>query len=144
LPRREGLTSEMGFAGVGSLLAGRIHAVSRGVLVRLLAAVLVGIALNVVGTQVLFPAAMGWSFGARVALVILLLARWPALLPWAWAINGFLSVFSSIFCIVLAMAVGFSKVLAIAAVTYGVGMLALAGARPEPGEGRRAIGSCSK
>jgi len=157
------LTSLLGFAGLGSLLAGRIRVVSRGVLVRLLAAVLVGIALNVVGTQVVFPATLGWSFGGRVMLVILLLApmslalgmpfplgirlveaRWPGLLPWAWAINGFLSVFSSIFCIVLAMAIWFSKVLAVAAVIYGVGMLALASARPEPGEGRRALDSYSK
>jgi hypothetical protein len=48
------------------------------------------------------------------------------LLPWAWAVNGFLSVFSSIFCIVLAMAIGFTNVLLIAAGVYAVGLLAVA------------------
>ena len=45
----------------------------------------------------------------------------PQLLPWCWAINGFLSVFSSLLCIVLSMSIGFTAVLLIAAAIYAVG-----------------------
>ena len=57
--------------------------------------------------------------------VRLLERRAPQLIPWAWAINAFLSVFSSIFCIVLAMAVGFAMVLLLAALVYAAGFAAL-------------------
>jgi hypothetical protein len=65
---------------------------------------------------------MPFPLGIRVVS-----ARAPELVPWAWAVNGFLSVFSSIFCIVLAMSIGFTRVLLVAALVYACGFLALTG-----------------
>ena len=94
----------------------------------------------------LLPPLLAWPFAARVAAAVALLAplalalgmpfplgirlvsaRAPELVPWAWAVNGFLSVFSSIFCIVLAMSIGFTRVLLVAALVYACGFLALTG-----------------
>ena len=47
------------------------------------------------------------------------------LVAWAWAINGFLSVFSSVFCIVLSMFIGFTSMLGVAAAVYAVGFLVM-------------------
>jgi hypothetical protein len=44
---------------------------------------------------------------------------------WAWAINGFFSVISSILATMLSMTFGFTVVLAFAVLIYGVGILAL-------------------
>jgi hypothetical protein len=48
----------------------------------------------------------------------------PALVPWAWGVNGFFTVIGSISSVILAMAFGFRIVLAAAATCY---LLALAG-----------------
>jgi len=44
---------------------------------------------------------------------------------WAWAVNGFLSVISSILATMLSMTFGFTVVLALAVLVYLVGILAL-------------------
>ena len=44
---------------------------------------------------------------------------------WAWAVNGFFSVISSILATMLSMTYGFSVVLALAVAIYLVGILAL-------------------
>jgi MFS family permease len=44
---------------------------------------------------------------------------------WAWAVNGFFSVVSSILATVLAMTYGFNAVLVLALCTYAVAVLAL-------------------
>ena len=91
------------------------------------------------------PLRLAWPFPGRVAITIALLAplafalgmpfpsgvsvvsvRTPELVPWGWAVNAFLSVFSSIFCILLAMEIGFSEVLIGAALVYAAGFVALA------------------
>jgi hypothetical protein len=140
------LTSLLGFAGVGSLLAGRLEAVTPA-RIRLLAMFVVGLVLleALASSQLLQPL-LAWPFAARVAAAVVMLAplavalgmpfplgirvvsaRAPELVPWAWAVNGFLSVFSSIFCIVLAMSIGFTRVLLVAALVYACGFLALTG-----------------
>ena len=134
----------LAFSGIGSWLSGRISKPSPRILQRLLWAILFGIGLQLVAGAWLLPAALAWPLTARIVTVLVLLlplgltlgmpfplgirivdARAPELLPWAWAVNGFLSVFSSIFCIILAMAIGFTAVLALAALTYTAGLLAL-------------------
>jgi hypothetical protein len=149
------LTSLLAFAGLGSLLAGRFEEVTRQH-IRVLAVFVVGLVLceALASSQLLQPL-LAWPFAARVAVSVALLAplalalgmpfplgirvvstRAPELVPWAWAVNGFLSVFSSIFCIVLAMSIGFSRVLLVAALVYVCGFLAFAGlaARGSPAE----------
>lgn len=85
----------------------------------------------------LFRWAWDWPDPGRIALALALIAPLagamgmlfplglarlgrtaPALLPWAWAINGCASVVSAVLAGLLAMAVGFSGVVAAAAVLY--------------------------
>jgi hypothetical protein len=149
------LTSLLAFAGVGSLVAGRLETITPA-RIRILAMFVVGLVLcETLASSQLLPPLLAWPFAARVAAAVALLAplavalgmpfplgirvvsaRAPELVPWAWAVNGFLSVFSSIFCIVLAMSVGFTRVLLIAALVYAFGFLALArlAARDAPAE----------
>jgi hypothetical protein len=140
------LTSLLAFAGVGSLLAGRLEAITPE-RIRLLAMFVVGLVLlEALASSRLLPPLLAWPFAARVAAAVVMLAplalalgmpfplgirlvsdRAPELVPWAWAVNGFLSVFSSIFCIVLAMSIGFTRVLLVSALVYACGFLALTG-----------------
>ena len=53
----------------------------------------------------------------------LLAVRGPDLVPWAWGVNGVASVLGSILAIILAMELGFTGVLAIAAGVYALAAL---------------------
>lgn len=138
------LTTLLACAGLGALLSARLGVPSRRALGLLLLAVPLLVMAEAAAAELLLPRLLGWSFAARVAVVVaglaplgavlgmpfplgvrLLERRAPALVPWAWATNAFLSVFSSIFCIVLAMAVGFTAVLALGAALYALGFAAL-------------------
>lgn len=138
------LTSLLGFAGLGSLVAGRIAVVDERVLVRLAAAVVVVFAFVWLATGSLLSLALGAPIGVRAGLTVAIVAplgfvlgmpfplglrlldsRAPALIPWAWAINGFLSVLASTLCIMLAMSIGISAVIALAAAIYVAGFAAL-------------------
>jgi hypothetical protein len=63
---------------------------------------------------------MGWPFPAGI---LLLEERSPALLPWAWGVNGFASVAAAPFAVLLAMSLGFRLVLALAVVCYLLALL---------------------
>ncbi|MBL8768088.1 MAG: hypothetical protein JNL94_12010 [Planctomycetes bacterium] len=138
------LSSLLGFAGIGSFLAAKLDARCPKTLMRLGLAVAVLIVVTAIGMNVLPPMLLGLGFGVRVLAVVLLLApigialgmpfptgvralesTSPQLVPWAWAINGFSSVFASLACIVASMAVGFTVVFVAAAVIYLVGFAAL-------------------
>jgi hypothetical protein len=140
------LTSLLAFAGVGSLLAGRLEAVTPARIRRLAMFVVGLVLLEALASDQLLQPLLAWPFAARVAAAVVMLAplgvalgmpfplgirvvsaRAPELVPWAWAVNGFLSVFSSIFCIVLAMSIGFTRVLLVASLVYACGFLALTG-----------------
>jgi hypothetical protein len=96
----------------------------------------------VVGVGAMLPVCVTWSLGwstpARVALALALLAApgiamgvpmalgirrlesaHPESIPWAWAINGCLTVVGSIASVVVSMNLGFSWVLGFAALSYG-------------------------
>jgi hypothetical protein len=138
------LTVLLASAGLGSLASARLGVPSPRALRALGLLAPLAVAAETAALAGLLPALLGLGFAARVALCALLLAplgavlgacfplgirllerRAPALVPWAWGVNGFLSVFSSIFCIVLAMALGFSAVLLLAAAVYAAGFGAL-------------------
>lgn len=51
----------------------------------------------------------------------------PALIPWAWGINGAVSVIASILAILVAVSLGFRTVLVLAALVYLAGLWAMAG-----------------
>jgi hypothetical protein len=138
------LSSLLAFAGLGSLASARIAVVDRHALRRLaLAVVVVLLGVNVLLRTVL-PLGLGLELWARVVCAVVLLApigfvlgmpfpsgvrivreRSPQLLPWAWAINGFLSVFASIGCITLSMAIGFSAVLLVVVAIYAMGFASM-------------------
>jgi hypothetical protein len=44
---------------------------------------------------------------------------------WAWAVNGFLSVISSMLSTILAMTLGFETLMAVAVGVYALGIMAL-------------------
>lgn len=138
------LSALLCFAGVGSLLASRIESLSRANLKRLVFAI-IGLVIAVcILMNYVMPALLGWSLGIRIVAVTAMIApigialgmpfptgmrivqaNCPELLPWCWAINGFLSVFSSIFCIVGSMIVGFTVMMLAAALVYAIGFYAL-------------------
>jgi len=75
---------------------------------------------------VLFQFPLGTCLGMYFPTgVELLRRREPALIPWAWAINGIASVASSVLAVILGMSIGFSAVAVVAAGIYAVGTVAL-------------------
>ncbi len=60
---------------------------------------------------------MGMPFPLGLARVA---ARAPSFVPWAWGINGFASVIAAVLATLLAIELGFSAVIVIAVVLYGV------------------------
>jgi hypothetical protein len=145
------LTSLLASAGLGSLLAGRIVVVRRKHLSLILLGIIAVVALDVVAVNHLLPMLLGVPLWLRMLVVILLLVptglvlgmpfpsgmraveeQCPHLVPWAWAVNAFFSVFGSIACIVLSMAIGFSNVFYVAIGVYVLGLLGMKTARGAP------------
>jgi hypothetical protein len=63
---------------------------------------------------------MGIPFAAGIRQ---LEAGAPALVPWDWAINGSFSVISAVLAVIIALSWGFSTVLLLGALAYGVALL---------------------
>jgi hypothetical protein len=130
------------FSGLGALFSARITDPDRRVTRRLLA-VLIGVTLfNAFLLSTILEPLQSASLLARVCVTLLLLAPTgfvlgmplplgikmlgrvaPGLIPWGWAINGFLSVLSSILATVVAMIGGFTLVLLAAGGIYAVGLM---------------------
>ncbi len=138
------LVSLLASAGTGSLLAGRITQVRAKHLRLILLGIVVVVALDVVAVNHLLPLLLGVPLWLRVAVVVVMLVptglvlgmpfpsgmrlveeQCPHLVPWGWAVNAFFSVFGSIFCIVLSMAIGFSNVFYVAIGIYVLGLLGM-------------------
>jgi hypothetical protein len=133
------LTGFLVSAGLGSRWSDRIAAWKPPQLAILFAAiVLLGLAYSH-GLPPLFRQLMGLPDAARIGFSLLLLAPLgfamgmpfpsgmrevarlrPSLLPWAWGINGFASVVAAILATVLAIHLGFTAVVLIAAGLYGL------------------------
>ena len=121
------------WSGVGSLASDRVR-------VSMATVVLVVAVLSVVyafGLPLLFDATLGLPFTGRLALSVALLAplgiamgvpfprairslggQAPALVSWAWAVNGSTSVVSAILATVLALSFGFTWVILGGAAAY--------------------------
>ncbi len=136
------LCGMLAFSGLGASLSSRIRSLTPSTFRRILAVLLVLVALEALAAYRLLPALLGLPMAARVAIALSLLAplalvmgmpfplgirlleaHAKPLIPWGWAVNGFLSVFSSLSATLLAMQVGFTPVLAAAALIYTVGLL---------------------
>ena len=127
------------WSGVGSLASDRMR-------VSMAVAVSVVVALSVLyayGLPPVFDATLGLPFVGRLALGVALLAplgaamgvpfprairmlgeQAPALVPWAWAVNGSTSVVSAILATVLALSFGFTWVILGGATAYLTAALA--------------------
>jgi len=143
------LFSLLVFSGIGSLLSSRYSEGRRrnAALLTLLAAVVVLMLAYRFGLAPVVGAFGGWPLALRAGLAALLLAPLGvclgAFMPigirsvaalseyqreyvaWAWAVNGFFSVVSSVLATILAMSLGFGTVLLLAAVAYAVGVTSL-------------------
>ncbi|MEQ8766355.1 MAG: hypothetical protein RL885_20755 [Planctomycetota bacterium] len=137
--------------GLGALASSRVREPSPGIFARLLLAIVLAVGFLVAGVTFGLEPLLGLPFLLRAGVTALLLAPIgfllgfpfplglrrldavaPGLVPWAWAINGFLSVFSATFATVLAMSFGFTVVLGLAALVYALGLPCLAKSRAEP------------
>ncbi len=136
------LTGMLAFSGLGAHLSGKIRVIDGRVFTRVVLGILVlGIAAAL-WLEPLLNAMLGLPFAARVTVALLILAPFalllgmpfplglralersaPALVPWGWAVNGFLSVLSSMLATLIAMQTGFSFLLAAAALLYAAALL---------------------
>ena len=131
-------------SGVGSALSSRVVRGDPRRLAAVAAAVAVVLVLEGVGLQRVFEAGLAWPFAARCALAVALIAAPGVLMgmpfptslalgsarrdegargAWtahAWVLNGYASVVGSVGAMIAAMAGGFSTVLLLAALCYGV------------------------
>jgi hypothetical protein len=126
------------WSALGSLLAGRFaNAALPGTLTRILLATAGLVVLVVLGLSPLFHALVHLASPWRVLVTVLALAplglalgmpmptgirllaaRAPALVPWAWGVNGAASVLGSVGAVALAMLWGFDLTLLLAAGLY--------------------------
>jgi hypothetical protein len=130
--------------GLGSLHAGRTAGRLAPALASRLVLLAVMVGFYAFGLDALVNAAIGWPFGLRVALAVAVLAPLGlclgAFMPlglayvagltphavefvaWCWAVNGFCSVLSSVLATVLAIVMGFNRVLLTGLALYIVGV----------------------
>lgn len=124
------------FSGVGSMLSGRWARGGRTA--RVAGVVVAGAALlYLVSLDGWLGLTLGRSMGLRMTVAAITIAPLavamghlfplglrqvagdrPALVPWAWAVNGFASVVATVAAPVVAMSIGFSRLVIVAAVCY--------------------------
>jgi SAM-dependent methyltransferase len=132
------LASILFFSGLGSLAAPRLS-LHRTLPLLALAALLYPVVL-----PLLLGALIGAPLGLRLLVTVISLSplgflmgtpfpggldwlqqRAPGMVPWAWAVNGYLSVLASILAAMIALSAGFFWVLAAGALAYAGAWLAL-------------------
>ncbi len=142
-------------SGLGSLASGAYRGKRDRALIVLLASLFVLMLFYRFGLEFLVHRFAGAALPLRCVLAILLITPLGlclgAFMPlglatvagaagthrdefvaWAWAVNGFFSVISSVASTILAMAVGFNLLLLIAVGVYAVGVVALSRLPPPP------------
>jgi len=126
-----GLRRRLALALAGLALLGCAAVLVLPALIR--AAIVLPLALRIaLAVAVLLPA--GMLMGVPLpAGVRLLSARTPELLPWAWAMNGALSVLGSTLAVLIAMNWGFSTTLLTGGALYLLAAAVVAGVRELPG-----------
>jgi hypothetical protein len=137
------------FTGIGALLSSRYQARAGRAAWVLLGALAVLTVFYELGLTPMTDALLSQPLGARVLVAFVVLAPLGiclgAFMPlglgavagltehpreyvaWGWAVNGFASVIGAVLTTILAMALGFGVVLALALVVYVVAVLALRG-----------------
>jgi len=131
------LASLLLFTGLGSFLSERLASDPQTALRRIIPAMLAVLIFTALVMLPVFDFALGWSLPARIGVSILLVAplgvllgipfpaglrlvatEAPALMPWAWGVNGFFTVIGSVGALMLGMAFGFKAVLVLAGLCY--------------------------
>ena len=144
------LFSLLGFSGLGSLLSGRFaDGRLRTVLPRVLLALAAAVVLYVLLLSPVFHAFVQLGRAYRIVITVALLAplgvvmgmpmpigvrvlnrESPALIPWAWGVNGAASVMGSAAALAIALLAGFDEAMLAGAALY---LVALACQRPRWG-----------
>jgi spermidine synthase len=143
-------------SGAGSALStrGAARFGLRGFARRVVAALGILLVVYALALTPLFHALIGLPLGARIVLAVLLVAApgllmgmllptgvrtagalGPAVVPWAWGLNGAGSVVGSIGAILLSMNFGFTAALVVGIGVYAFGAVALPPARSAQGHG---------
>jgi hypothetical protein len=135
------------FGGIGSFLSGRYGAGRRAVLLGLLGVMVLLMIGYRIGIPILVDRFVGVALPIRCVLAAALIAplglTLGAFMPiglrvvaavtdykreyvaWAWAVNGFLSVISSMLSTILAMTLGFETLMLVAVAVYAAGVASL-------------------
>ena len=142
------LASVLLFAGIGSLVSVRWFRDDprRAWSIPIGLGLLIGVFLLVWPS--LYPAAVGLPLAARISISVAILAplslllgvpfaygirlanaRNPAIVPWAWAVNGCFSVVGSILTVIVSMTAGFAATLMLAVLIYAAAFAGLRDAR---------------
>jgi hypothetical protein len=130
--------------GAGSYVTSGLRGRSKWSFIPIIAAILGALGVMAILTPYVLSAALGLGLPWRVLISLLLIAPLgfvlgmpfpkglravgvvaPALVPWAWGVNGFFTVIGSVAAVILGMAFGFRFVLGVAAVCYLVGLTAI-------------------
>jgi len=136
------------FTGIGAALSDKFGASARTSLRFIVPLILLTLLVTAFATPYIFNAALGWSLLSRVVISVLILAplglllgmpfpsglriigeEAPALVPWAWGVNGFFTVIGTVGALILGMAFGFKAVLVIASLCYLTALAAVVVAR---------------
>jgi hypothetical protein len=131
------LSSLLVFAGVGSLVVQRFQRLGRRFIWIPVIFIGLWVGMHAWEGQRIFQWALEWTFAGRFLLSLCLLAvlsfflgwpfpaglhdigtRFPALIPWAWGINGCASVVGAVLGKYLAITFGFTKLMFMGFVLY--------------------------
>ncbi len=142
------LTTMLVFSGIGAMWAGRVVAHGRALRIAVLVAVGCAV-LALLGIRAGTLAALDWPWTIRAALLVMALApislalgfpfplgldrfqkEGPALLPWAWALNGAFSVVATPLANLLGHGAGLSWLLIAGIICYAGAALAWPKERP--------------
>jgi spermidine synthase len=132
------------FTGCGSLLSSALLRRGHGASLLIPAAIALLIGAVASGSQELVSMCIGWSLPERVAVTVAVIAPLglvlgmpfahgirlverinPSFVPWAWAVNGSLTVVGSIVSVIVSMNFGFRAVLLAAVLIYLIAFYAI-------------------
>jgi hypothetical protein len=143
------------FSGAGSLISARFTDNARQALVRVLAAIILIAVVYLYVVPAVISALLAAPIFVRIAVTVVLLApiglvlgmAYPLgitvlrefseeLVPWAWGLNGALSVVASVLAIFVGSRLGFSVALVTGVAAYGLALVIMAVVPRLPGAAR--------
>lgn len=122
------------FTGSGAFATEKFGIGGRSGLRLIIPLIMIVLALTAFLTPPVFTAALGGPLVWRIAISILMVAplglriagaKSPAMIPWAWGVNGFFTVIGTVLALIFGMTYGFKIVLMIGAFCYLVSLAAM-------------------